>query len=277
MNDTPVTDAFFYKKGCWSEDILAFCRRLERERDEARQQYDDLATEHVLAVNKLAEERDQALMDRANGDMATMTRNHYERLIKERDEAKADAARIADILSGLELRTTGELARLEQERNEAQKELSSIHRWIDKNHADGFIDSLTYLQNLERVTDSWYDRIDGIEADARRFVRERDEARGLLASEKITRDHIIKRGIEMQKERDEARKHLRDANRGAEINAHINQKFGQQIIDAREQIKELMYIGERAIALAEIDFENDKFGVVSELRDGLERIKEAAK
>jgi hypothetical protein len=36
MNDTPVTDAFFYKKGCWSSDILAFCQRLERERDEAR-------------------------------------------------------------------------------------------------------------------------------------------------------------------------------------------------------------------------------------------------
>ena len=33
---------------------------IERERDEARQQYDDLATEHVLAVNKLAEERDEA-------------------------------------------------------------------------------------------------------------------------------------------------------------------------------------------------------------------------
>jgi len=49
-----------------------------------------------------------------------------------------------------------------------QKELSSIHRWIDKNHADGFIDSLTYLQNLERVTDCWYDRLDKIE-------RERDE------------------------------------------------------------------------------------------------------
>jgi hypothetical protein len=133
-----------------------------RERDEARQQYDDLATEHMLAVNKLAEERDQALMDRANGDMATMTRNHYERILRERDEAKADAARIADILSGLELRTTGELARLEQERNEA------------------------------------------------------------LA-----------------------------------------------------QIKELIYIGERAIALAEIDFENDKFGVVSELRDDLAKIKKS--
>ena len=141
---------------------VKFAEELERERDEAREQYDNLATEHMLAVNKLAEERDQALMDRANGDMATMTRNHYERLIKERDEAKADAARIADILSGLELRSTEELARLEQERNEA------------------------------------------------------------LA-----------------------------------------------------QVKELIYISERAIALAEIDFENDKFGVVSELRDDLAKIKKS--
>ena len=42
---------------------------------------------------------------------------------------------------------------------------------------------------------------------------------------------------------------------------------------AREQIRELIYIAERAIALAEIDFENDKFGVVSELRDTLMSIK----
>jgi hypothetical protein len=41
----------------------------------------------------------------------------------------------------------------------------------------------------------------------------------------------------LERERDEARKHLRDANRGAEINAHINQKFAQQLIDAREKIK----------------------------------------
>ena len=146
--------------------------------------------------------------------------------------------------------TLGEIRLLEERIEEAQKELSSIHRWINKNHADGFIDSLTYLQNLERVTDSWYDRIDGIEADARRFVRERDEAR----------------------------KHLRDANRGAEINAHINQKFAQQLIDAREQIKELIYIANRAISLAEIDVENDKFGIVSELRYELRQImREGAK
>jgi hypothetical protein len=47
--------------------------------------------------------------------------------------------------------------------------------------------------------------------------------------------------------------------------------------EALAQVKELIYIGERAIDLAEIDFENDKFGVVSELRDGVERIKEGAK
>ena len=66
---------------------------------------------------------------------------------------------------------------LKQERDEAREELSSIHQWIDRNHPDGFIDSITYLQNLERVADNWYDRIDAIEADARRFVKERDEAR----------------------------------------------------------------------------------------------------
>jgi len=111
------------------------------------------------------------------------------------------------------------IPKLTRERDEAQKELSCIHRWIERNHADGFIDSLTYFQNLDRITENWYDRLDRLEIDAGRFERERDKA--------------------------------------------------------QVQIKELIYISERAIALAEIDFENDKFGVVSELRDGVERIKEA--
>jgi hypothetical protein len=50
--------------------------------------------------------------------------------------------------------------------------------------------------------------------DYKKLERERDEARELLASEKITRDHVIKRGIEMQKERDEARE---DAERWQEL------------------------------------------------------------
>jgi hypothetical protein len=83
-----------------------------KERNEALEQYDTLATEHVLTVNKICNERD-----------------------------------------------------------EAQKQLSSIHRWIERNHSDGFIDSLTYLQNLERVTDNWYDRLDKIERERDRALR----------------------------------------------------------------------------------------------------------
>lgn len=57
-----------------------------------------------------------------------------------------------------------------RERDEAQATLTTIHRWIERNHPDGFIDSMTFHQNLERVGDRWYDRLDIVE-------RERDEAR----------------------------------------------------------------------------------------------------
>jgi hypothetical protein len=48
--------------------------------------------------------------------------------------------------------------------------------------------------------------------------------------------------------------------------------------EAMRQIKELIYIASRAISLAEIDVENDKFGIVSELRYELKQImQEGAK
>ena len=34
---SPETDAFSLKRGMWNDEILAFCRKLERERDEARE------------------------------------------------------------------------------------------------------------------------------------------------------------------------------------------------------------------------------------------------
>jgi hypothetical protein len=111
MSDTPETDAqanpVFGKHSCAT--VLAdFARKLERERDGARQ---------------LAEEfhRDQVT--------------------------------------------------LLLERENAQKELSSVYQWIERNHADGFIDSLTYFQNLERVTDNWYDRLDRVERKLGRIER----------------------------------------------------------------------------------------------------------
>ena len=64
---------------------------------------------------------------------------------------------------------------------------------------------------------------------------------------------------------------------GPFVHAEVARKLERERDEAREEIKELIYIAERAIDLAEIDFENDKFGVVSELRDGVERIKEGAK
>jgi hypothetical protein len=113
MSDTPETDALYAQMLAENpgnfihlEEFLELARKLERERDEA-------------------------LMDRASGDMATMTRNHYERLIKERDEARADAARIADKLSGLELRSTEELARLERERNKALTTIEDAKRALN--------------------------------------------------------------------------------------------------------------------------------------------------
>jgi predicted nucleic acid-binding protein len=63
--------------------------------------------------------------------------------------------------------------RMERERDEARATLTDIHRWIERNHPDNFIDSMTFHQNLERVGDRWYDRLDIVE-------RERDEARDII-------------------------------------------------------------------------------------------------
>ena len=57
---------------------------------------------------------------------------------------------------------------LKRECDDAQQTLTDIHRWIERNHPDGFIDSQSYSQNLERVADRWYERLDSLE-------RERDQ------------------------------------------------------------------------------------------------------
>jgi hypothetical protein len=55
---TPETDAVTNRLFC---NVSAdFARKLKYERDEARNKYDNLATEHMLVVNKLCKERDDA-------------------------------------------------------------------------------------------------------------------------------------------------------------------------------------------------------------------------
>jgi hypothetical protein len=159
-------------------------------------------------------------------NIATMTVNHYERILRERDEARADAAQLADRLSGLELRTTEELARME---------------------------------------------------------RERDEERVLLASEKITRDYVIKRGIEMQKERDEAREAIQnlklqlglweDGNLISQETVGEIRLLKEQINGAFRERNEAHKIAERAIDdLAWFNYSN-----AQRLRAELEQLKEGAK
>ena len=220
----------------------------------------------------------------AKADWWTLFRatEHSRILERERNEARESLKHITEygteeINAAVELRQ--KLASALVERDETQKEFSSIHRWIERNHADGFIDSLTYLQNLERVTDSWYDRIDAIETDARRFVKERDEARDKY--DKLATEHMLVVN-KLCKERDDAQSEIQrlrfDAQREAE---HHDRMVGElekvytERDDALEKVKELIYISDRAIALAEINFENDKFGVVSELRSDLEKIKKS--
>lgn len=77
--------------------------------------------------------------------------------LRERDEARADAARLADILSGLELRSTEDLARLEQERNEARAvadELASVAAhclgWHDHESPDAAIKIAAALKRWKK-------------------------------------------------------------------------------------------------------------------------------
>lgn len=90
-------------------------------------------------------------------------------------------------------------------------------------------------------------------------------------------DELYGLAEKLERERDKARNLVKS---GIRAQASLNEALDKTLYDlrmAREQIRELIYIAERAIALAEIDYENDKFGVVSELREALKQIKKAAK
>lgn len=80
---------------------------------------------------------------------------------------------------------------------------------------------------------------------------ERDEARELLASEKITRNHIIKRSVEVERERDEARialKHIEEYGT-EEINAavELRQKLASALVE-RDEAREALASREVVIA-----------------------------
>lgn len=61
--------------------------------------------------------------------------------------------------------------RLERERDEANEELSSIHRWVERHNQDGFDDKLTHRQNIDICYDLLYDRLDMAELELNRIKR----------------------------------------------------------------------------------------------------------
>lgn len=86
-----------------------------------------------------------------------------------------DLARVKDALQswdGEVCRHDAEAAidRLVKERDDLQSKLSTVYQWIERHHQDGFTDSLSYWQNLEKIGDKYGDRIDDAE-------RQRDAAR----------------------------------------------------------------------------------------------------
>ena len=76
-------------------------------------------TELWDALETLRRERDEALMDRANGDIATMTINHYERILRERDMAEDERIDLAKQLRSEKERH----AKCQNERDEARESL----------------------------------------------------------------------------------------------------------------------------------------------------------
>jgi hypothetical protein len=105
----------------FAESTANLAKSLKAERDEAREQYNNLATEHMLAINKICGERDKTELDE---EMKFHHRTHSE-LVNANCmilDNQNDARQLADRLTALELHSTSELARLEQELADAREE-----------------------------------------------------------------------------------------------------------------------------------------------------------
>ena len=150
---TPETDGLVpqFLNGGEVPDVFAHCRKLERERDEANYFLKELAEadgQLKVRINELCEvlQKSEQERDEARDD-AAYWKSEYEivvarlcgvkhkrdngiifeheiipKLERERDEAREDARLLAYRLTELELQTTEELARLEQELNKLKEQ-----------------------------------------------------------------------------------------------------------------------------------------------------------
>lgn len=112
MSNTPETEKVKAALHTNWYDLLNHARKLERERDEAINTIVGWENKWRYAVEMAARaelERDDALDDAKKYHIKMVG------LINERDDAKEDARLLSERLTALELESTTELARLEQE------------------------------------------------------------------------------------------------------------------------------------------------------------------
>ena len=142
-------------------------------------------------------------------------------LVLENQKLKLDAQREAEHHD----RMVGELEKVYKERDEARVTIEDAKRALNATAYEGLL------------------------LAAMRVKEERDEAREeiealreLLASEKITRNHIIKRSVEVERERDEAREALEHITEYGteEINAavELRQKLASALVE-RDEAREI--------------------------------------
>ena len=136
MNDTPTPETERIKGALhtnWN-DLMNHARKLERERDEA-------------------------LMDRNNGDIATMTRNYYERILRERDEWAAMCGRYKQERDEVKEKYRFAVihwqigsAKMERERDEAREKLENEMKWHHRTHTE-------LVQTQCKLLDIEYDKL----------------------------------------------------------------------------------------------------------------------
>lgn len=153
-SNTPETDAaVIASNGQWSFVLKETCQRLERERNEARNdlefrrelyrvqgnyleqarkerdeekkirmESDEAWDSLVKKLEEVSQERDEAMQALSGRTVSCAACNHA---AIERDEAREDARLLAERLTRLELDSSLALAKLERERNELKKALET--------------------------------------------------------------------------------------------------------------------------------------------------------
>ena len=131
MSDTPETDAVAVIEGNWDTKALRmgdFARKLERERDVAREVTKNLSvalTAAIRSANVRQEEAEQAIAER--DEWKEVAEGSLLGAIKERDMANALARagkRVADICEEKMLEAESENLKLERERDALRNELN---------------------------------------------------------------------------------------------------------------------------------------------------------